>query len=70
MHLDRPISMCSNMILAIDSNGFINQWINSYALRQIKMCSNMILTIESNGFIDEWINTYALRLINFQYVLI
>ena len=35
MHLDRPISMCSNMILTIESNEFIVQWINSYALRQI-----------------------------------
>ena len=34
MHLDRPISMCANMILAIESNEFKVQWINTYALRQ------------------------------------
>ena len=65
MHLDRPISMCSNMILAIESNEFIVQWINTYALRPISMCSNMILTIESNEFLVQWINTYALRQTNF-----
>ena len=65
MHLDRPISMCSNMILAIESNEFIVQWIYTYALRPISMCSNMILTIESNEFIVQWINTYALRQTNF-----
>ena len=34
MHLDRPISMCAKMILAIESNEFKVQWINTYALRQ------------------------------------
>ena len=29
--------MCSNMILTKESNGFIDQWINSYAQRQIKL---------------------------------
>ena len=63
--------MCSNMILTIESNEFIVQWINTYALRhQLSMCSNMILTIESNEFIVQWIYTYALRQINFQCVLI
>ena len=34
MHKDRLISMCSNMILTIESNEFIVQWINTNALRQ------------------------------------
>ena len=29
--------MCSNLILTKESNGFIDQWINSYAQRQIKL---------------------------------
>ena len=62
MHKTDQLSMCYNMILTIESNEFIDQWINSYALRQINFQCVLLL---SNEFIDQWINTYALRQTDF-----
>ena len=59
--------MCSNMILTMESNGFIDEWINTLCTKtdQLSICSNMILTIESNELIVQWINSYALRQTDF-----